>query len=312
MIMKLRFRHLEVIHEVIKTGSVTGAARNLHVSQPAISNVLKDAEDILGLDLFVRAAGKLAPTKEAVIISEEISKSFIGLEKINNFCSQLIKSRHKIITVASTPAFAATVLPKAILAYKEKFPETIFNITTRRTLTIQSMVSSQKADIGFALELEAIPGIDKTLINNPPIYCVVQRGHELAKKAKVNIKDLVPYDKIYFHHLYEGTTDNRSILFDESDAKPRIVASTASALTACALVNEGLGFALVHATAILPFLKGNIVAIPVEPKVNIGHIFAYTLQSTRQDEKISYLIQAAIDAARMVEKVITEKIHPEA
>ncbi|MGH8435809.1 MAG: LysR family transcriptional regulator, partial [Pseudomonas sp.] len=89
MASKLSLRHIETIHAVILTGSVTGAASRLFVTQPAISNVLREAEDRLGYPLFDRRGGRLMPTPLADMLFEEIERSFTGLEAINDFCEQL-------------------------------------------------------------------------------------------------------------------------------------------------------------------------------------------------------------------------------
>jgi DNA-binding transcriptional LysR family regulator len=61
----MRPRHLEVFHAVMVTGSVTGAARLLNVSQPAVTKMLFHAEHLIGLRLFDRSGGKILPTADA-------------------------------------------------------------------------------------------------------------------------------------------------------------------------------------------------------------------------------------------------------
>src|SRR3546814_15867250 len=61
----MNLRQMEVFHAIMQTGSVTAAARVLHVTQPAVSAVLKHCEEQLGLKLFERTGGRLQPTREA-------------------------------------------------------------------------------------------------------------------------------------------------------------------------------------------------------------------------------------------------------
>jgi predicted DNA-binding protein (UPF0251 family) len=58
----INFRHLEAIRAVMMSGSVTGAGERLHVTQSAISHLLRDAEERLGYSLFERHLGWLTPT----------------------------------------------------------------------------------------------------------------------------------------------------------------------------------------------------------------------------------------------------------
>ena len=61
----MRLRHIEIFHAIYTTGSITNAAKILHVSQPSVSKVLSHAEMQLGFKLFERVKGRLVPTEEA-------------------------------------------------------------------------------------------------------------------------------------------------------------------------------------------------------------------------------------------------------
>src|SRR5690606_35875530 len=89
MARDLNFRHVEVIYAVMLTGTVTGAAARLNVSQPAISNSLKEAEERLGFALFMRQHGRIFPTERATALFSEIERSFTGLDAINGFCAAM-------------------------------------------------------------------------------------------------------------------------------------------------------------------------------------------------------------------------------
>lgn len=64
----MRLKHIEVFHAVMQTGSVSAAARLLHVTQPAVSRTLQHAELQLGFPLFERVRGRLTPTNEAAAL----------------------------------------------------------------------------------------------------------------------------------------------------------------------------------------------------------------------------------------------------
>ena len=73
--MTIRLRHIEALQAVQKAGSITGAAELLNVSQPAVSKLLRHAQDQLGLRLFERVKGKLVPTREAKLLEVEIDRT---------------------------------------------------------------------------------------------------------------------------------------------------------------------------------------------------------------------------------------------
>jgi len=62
------FRQFEALIAVIETGSMTLAAKRMHVSQPALSRLIANLETDLGYAMFRRAAGRLSPTAEAELL----------------------------------------------------------------------------------------------------------------------------------------------------------------------------------------------------------------------------------------------------
>src|SRR5579875_2454335 len=64
----MHLRYIELFHAVLTTGSLTGAAKLLNISQPAASKALQHAEDQLGFPLFSRVRGRLQPTQQALLL----------------------------------------------------------------------------------------------------------------------------------------------------------------------------------------------------------------------------------------------------
>ncbi len=110
----LGVKHIQAIHAVILAGSVTGAAERLHVTQPALSNRLRDAEERLGFELFERRAGRLVANANALLLFDEIERSFVGLQHINSLFDRIRQQRRRRLSIACTPAFAAAVLPRVL------------------------------------------------------------------------------------------------------------------------------------------------------------------------------------------------------
>src|SRR5699024_1633699 len=72
--LDMRLRYIELFHAILTTGSLTGAAKLLNISQPAASKALQHAEAQLGFDLFSRVRGRLQPTREALLLRHRIER----------------------------------------------------------------------------------------------------------------------------------------------------------------------------------------------------------------------------------------------
>jgi DNA-binding transcriptional LysR family regulator len=88
----MRLRHIELFHAIYTTGSITNAAKMLHISQPSVSKVLTHAELQLGFHLFERIKGKLILTKEAEILFGEVDKIYQQISSIKNTTRNIKKS----------------------------------------------------------------------------------------------------------------------------------------------------------------------------------------------------------------------------
>jgi len=274
---RLSFRHIETIHAVVLTGSVTGAAGRLHVTQPAVSNVLRDAEERLGYQLFDRRGGRLLPTPLADLLFEEIERSFTGLDAINDYCRQIQLSHRQRVSVACTPAFAATVFPFVARAHARTYPPVFFSIHSRDAHHVAALVHSRKADIGFALDVPPVPGVASEILGKLDLYCYLPSDHRLVAEPSLTAAQLREEPMIRLSRV-EGVDDIVDQAFAVVGGPPVPAAECPAAITACAMVAAGMGFTLFD---LLPMgLLGNsgVVALPFEPRCQLTYR-AYWLDS---------------------------------
>ena len=88
----LNLRQIEVFRAIMMAGSISGAGRMLHVSQPAVSRVLALTESRLGYRLFERVKSRLSPTAEARRLYAEVEQVYGGIERVNDLAASLGQS----------------------------------------------------------------------------------------------------------------------------------------------------------------------------------------------------------------------------
>src|SRR4030095_13969649 len=101
--MSLTFRQLQIVHAVSRSGSVTGAAQALGVSQPAVSMMLKDCGPSAGVRLFVSPQGRVQPTTETAGLLIELERIFNGVDRINRVIDDMRTTTVGTIQIAATP-----------------------------------------------------------------------------------------------------------------------------------------------------------------------------------------------------------------
>ena len=102
----MRLRHIEIFQAIRQTGSISGAAQLLHVSQPAVTKVLQHAELQLGFPLFLRVRGKLQPTPEALELEREVDKVSESLQGVRRLAQNLRRAPGHSLRIGATPALS--------------------------------------------------------------------------------------------------------------------------------------------------------------------------------------------------------------
>jgi DNA-binding transcriptional LysR family regulator len=294
MASKLSFRHIETIHAIVLTGSVTGAATRLHVTQPAISNVLRDAEERLGYRLFDRRGGRLLPTAVADLLFEEIERSFTGLDAINVFCEQIGQGQSTRVVVACTPAFGATVFPTVATAHRQQHSRVFFSVHSRDAHHVAAMVSARKADIGFGLDVPAIPGVESEVIAELPLHCYLPASHPLASESTLSAAQLQNEPMISLSRM-EGIEAIVTRAFRNASQMPMAVAECPAAISACGMVAAGMGFMLFDLLPRRLFSAADIVVRPFEPEQRLIYR-AYWCKTSTTSFDPAPLVQLARDA----------------
>jgi DNA-binding transcriptional LysR family regulator len=155
----MRLRQIEVFHAIYTSGSMTNAAKLLHVSQPSVSKVLAHAEQQLGYALFDRVKGKLVATPEADRLFGLVSNVFEHVERLRHVSENLRASSAGKIRIAATPAFGVELLPAAVSSYLRKYSDTVFEIETLHHDEIAAALLDSRIDIGLAFDSVPVPGL---------------------------------------------------------------------------------------------------------------------------------------------------------
>jgi DNA-binding transcriptional LysR family regulator len=181
--------HLKVFKEIMLSGTVSQAAKNLKRTQSSISAALSNLEKEIGYDLFVRKKRRLHPVPEAHFLKEE-SKNI--LQQMDILDQVLIKKKEtgsELIKISSIPLLAEILIPNTISKFKKKSPNSNFFVSSRQSSTVYQEISTQTFDIGIA-ELQN----KKALVNQSEYHylfiCVLFSGDPLSKKKIITPRDL--------------------------------------------------------------------------------------------------------------------------
>ena len=240
----MNLRQIEVFRAIMLAGSVTDAARMLHVSQPGISRMLGHIEAQLNVKLFERQRGKLAPTGAAQALFVEVERVYRGVMRIDAVARALQRGSGQVLRVLSSPSMALQLVPDAVARTARRFPQARFYMETQLVREMVGQLVRHEADIGIC----TLP-VSHGLLESEPIgawslCCVFPTGHRFTSRREVRMRDVLQEPLIGFS---DDTPQGRFIAeaMGETEAAPPLSIEVRSGQIACALVASGAGVAVV-------------------------------------------------------------------
>jgi DNA-binding transcriptional LysR family regulator len=262
-------RQLEVFYAIMRAGSVTGAARALNVTQPAISNMLKHTEQQLRFKLFERIGGRLHPTPEATELMPDVGEIFARIDTLNRVVQEVRDGRSGRLVVATSPTLVNAFLPRAVALFRERSPAVRITIQSLPTPLVIERVARREVDMGLAYAPVTDSGVEAEALVSTEIACVLPKQHRLARKRSVAAADLQAESVISL-----GPTTRIGALIEEecraSGVPPPVVGIEASSsLAACLMVSEGAGVGLVDRATSLSGKFGDLAFRPFRPRIAV-------------------------------------------
>ncbi len=273
----MNFKEMEVFRHVMATGSVIGAATALNISQPAVSQMLKQAEGNLGFKLFTRQKKRLIPTSEAHALLPEVLGAFGAINSVARLAADIRAGRSGRLTIAAAPTIAHGLLPLAVRQFQEHRPDVAFNLRSATAEEVIKLVADHRVDLGFILGNIGDARILSMDLQSPDIACVLPPNHVLSERQFLSLGDLagVPLVTV-FRHLPIGSL--LAQMFEDANIPQVMAAEVSQSSLACAMANAGVGIAVVDGFAAMAAQSMGMKAVPFRPAASIPARILYSRQ----------------------------------
>jgi LysR family cys regulon transcriptional activator len=258
----MKLQQLRYLSEVARRGlNVSEAAEALHTSQPGVSKQIRALEDELGIQVFTRHGKRLVeitePGKAVLAIAERILAEAQNLRRAGE---EFANEKLGTLTVATTHTQARYALPKAVAAFKQRYPKVQLVIHQGNPTQICEQVISGEADMCVATEAIALY---PDLISMP-VYqwnrCVVVPPKHPLLKSPLTLEALSQHPIV----TYDFAFANRSLVqkaFEGRDLQPNVVLTALDADVIKTYVELGLGVGILAKMAFDPKRDRSLRAI---------------------------------------------------
>ncbi|WP_136622791.1 LysR family transcriptional regulator, partial [Mesorhizobium sp. 10.2.3] len=125
----LKLRQLKVFREVLRAGSTRRAAVALGISQPAVSQHVKQLETTLGITLFKRSANRIVPLQEAWELLRNVELALTSLDRLEASIFAMKNDEKQRIAIAAPSVFGFVTLPKVVAIIHAKTASNVRSIS---------------------------------------------------------------------------------------------------------------------------------------------------------------------------------------
>jgi LysR family cys regulon transcriptional activator len=250
----MKLQQLRYLTEVVRRGlNVSDAAEALHTSQPGVSKQIRALEDELGIQVFARHGKRLVsvtePGKAVLAIAERILSEAQNLRRAGE---EFANDQLGTLTIAATHTQARYALPRAVAAFKRRYPKVKLVIHQGNPTQICEQVLTGEADLCVATEAIALyPELVSLPVYQWNRCVVVPPRHPLLKSAPLTLEKLTQYPIV----TYDFAFANRSLVqkaFENRGLEPNVVLTALDSDVIKTYVELGLGVGILAKMAFDP------------------------------------------------------------
>lgn len=248
----MNFQQLRSVREAERCGfNLTEVAAVLHTSQPGVSRQVRELEEELGVELFVRSGKRLLGlTSAGRALLPIIQRVLLDAESLRRAGQELQGRDEGRLSIAATHSQARYALPHVVRDFRQRYPRVTLHLHQGSPRQVAEMLLAGDADIGVATE--ALAQYEQLVAL--PCYrwthsIVVPPGHDLLKTdGPVTLQQLARFPIITYEAGYTGRT-HIDEAFAKAGLKPSVVLSAMDADVIKTYVELGMGVGIVASIA---------------------------------------------------------------
>ncbi len=243
----MNMTQLTVFREIMLSGSVSQAARNLGRTQPAISSTLATLEAGLGFQLFERRGKRLYPVPEAHYLLEEATQILDQLTTTERNIQNLKALQSGELRIVAMPGPSVFLVPQLVSQIAKNNNDIRATVVTRSSPQVHQLVSTQSYDVGIA-DLGVEYSLNTSLVRSEPFAsdCLfaVPANDPMAQKKVLQPADLNGRPLATLHREHHSHREIRRA-FQVAGAELVVRFETQYYLPLLTYVEEGLACAIV-------------------------------------------------------------------
>lgn len=263
----LTLKKLRAFQTIADEGSFVAASRKLRLSQPALSQCVKQLESEIGGQLFDRTTRSVSLTSLGRSFLPHVRHLLRLLESIVVDMQDLVSRRRGEVTIACLPSVASRLMPRVVAINEKLFPGIRVIIRDSNMREVVQNVRRGEADLGIGSAHDNDLDLGSTVLAEDEFHAILPVTFPLSRKKRLSWKDLADAPFISMSHN-NGVRELLDAAFEQHGVRVRTVAEVSNIATLTAMVEEGVGVSALPAL-VLPRSTHSLVRHrPLTPLLN--------------------------------------------
>ncbi|ANN68313.1 LysR family transcriptional regulator [Bordetella bronchialis] len=264
--MNPTIKQLQAFALACRYGVLTRAAEEMFVTQPAVSVLIRQLEDALGMRLFDRTSRSLRPTVAAREILPTVERMLRDLETMKSSVKELAGRERGHLRFAATPSIAAAFVPTLLAEYRQRYPNIEISVDDAAPdrLTAPTLAGDVEFSLGTANE--TAEGLTLQCLARDTLCAICRRDSRLARKRRLTWEDALSYPWI----TVKASSGIRSLI-DEAlftlGTRKAVQYEVSYMTTGLSMAQAGLGIAIFPGILLGSFPHPDLVARRLESPI---------------------------------------------
>lgn len=256
-------RQLQYFITIADEGQITGAAKKLHIAQPALSQQLRLLEEELGAQLVERGSQKIRLTEAGQLLRDRACEVMSLLGATTQEIQDLTHGQKGTISIGTVPSMGGLLLPDRICAFHARFPEIDFQLYDGETFQLLDMLNFGLVDFVIVRSSFSLQPYKYLGLPSEPMLAAMQKDAQYGScPDTIKMTELANAELI----IHRGSAARVVEYCKQSGFNPRVFCRCNDVRSVLSLANTGMGVAIVpqSATAFIP--KQNLICKEIVDK----------------------------------------------
>lgn len=255
---------LSYFSQVCRHGSISQAAKAMHITQPSISVAIRDLEAEFGIPLFDRTGRTNALTREGEIFRTHADSLLAHADSFRRTMTALADI--EVIRLGVPPMIGSLLLPAIYTEYEKAPRQFRLEITEAGNETIRRKLSSYELDLAFLPHEEPLAAYHSVQIGTLETVCCTSLIHPIGRQKQVAVSQLEGEPLVLFSN---GFFQTQHVLqrFDRVGITPNILMQSEQLSTIRSIISRNMAIGFLFEKIARP--DRNIVTVPLDPPMKV-------------------------------------------